>query len=47
VILALLINLISVLLDIIVVSVNWPGTGRSKDEFSAVMAVINLLLRYN
>ena len=42
--LALAINVMSFLLDIIVLSVNFPKNS-SKGEFSAVMAIFNLVLR--
>lgn len=43
--LSLLIDLVSILLDIIVLSIYFPGTASSTEKFSAVMAILNLAFR--
>ena len=45
--LTLVINCVSILLDIIILAIHYPALRRdSTAEFSAVMAVFNLLLRF-
>lgn len=45
VLLALLIDVLSIVLDIIVLSTSFPTKGSSAEKFSAVMAIFNLILR--
>ena len=45
VVLAIGINLVSVILDIVVLSIYFPAKLNATEEFSAVMAIFNLFLR--
>jgi len=45
VILSLLIDIVSILLDIIVLAISYPHEAKSSDQFSAVMAIFNLIFR--
>ncbi|XP_059084575.1 type-1 angiotensin II receptor-associated protein-like isoform X2 [Tigriopus californicus] len=45
VIIAMAINLLCIVLDIIVIALFYPKYGNSTSEFSAVMAIFNLILR--
>ncbi len=47
VVLALGINALSMMLDIIALAVSFPAHPSSTEEFSAVMAIFNLILRWN
>ena len=46
VLLALVIDCISVVLDIIVLAVWYPHEAKSSEQFSAVMAIFNLIFRF-
>lgn len=44
--LAIVVNVISIILDVILLSIRYPaGTGRISDRFSAGMALVNLIVR--
>jgi len=45
IILSLLIDIVSILLDIIVLAVWYPHEAKSSEQFSAVMAIFNLIFR--
>ena len=45
VVLSLVIDIVSILLDIIVLAVWYPHEAKSSEQFSAVMAIFNLIFR--